>query len=220
MENLLQTLRHLYELFSWNMEEVPATAIPVRISARWLLQKFQNLAISTVEILGILARQTVKKKFNQFSKYCLIKLLNEKKRCKLSCQIWKYLNQLLIVLEIVGEYTVVFWKNGTPTEVEVLEIIIAEQRCFIVLTFFAADSENMKNISAVQLSFRADQLWFSLNQRCSELKIWALFQSWTALFQKKTALTQRVLFRADSLHSETLDFQHRTALIQRLFSLD
>ena len=35
------------------------------------------------------------------------------------------------------------------------------------------------------------QLWFSLNQRCSELKKSALFQSWTALFQREIALNQR-----------------------------
>ena len=77
------------------------------------------------------------------------------------------------------------------TRVEIPEVISAEQRCFRVLTFFSADSENMINISAVQLCFRADQLWFSLNQRCSELKNSALFQSWTALFQRETALNQR-----------------------------
>ena len=44
------------------------------------------------------------------------------------------------------------------TRVEVPEVISAEQRCFIVLTFFSADSENMINISADQLCFRADQL--------------------------------------------------------------
>ena len=60
------------------------------------------------------------------------------------------------------------------TRVEVPEIISAEQRCFIVLTFFSADSEDMKKISADQLFFGADQLWFSLNQRCSELKNSAL----------------------------------------------
>ena len=44
------------------------------------------------------------------------------------------------------------------------------------LTFFSADSENTENIIANQLCFRADQLSFPLNQRCSELKISALFQ--------------------------------------------
>ena len=86
------------------------------------------------------------------------------------------------------------WKKVStemPTRDEVPEVISAEHRCFIVLTFFSADSENMKNISADQLCFRADQLWFSLNQRCSELKNSALFQSWTALFQRETALNQR-----------------------------
>ena len=77
------------------------------------------------------------------------------------------------------------------TRVEVPEVISAEQRCFIVLTFFSADSENMINISADQLCFRAGQLWFSLNQRCSELKNSALFQRWTALFQRQIALNQR-----------------------------
>ena len=37
--------------------------------------------------------------------------------------------------------------------VEVAEVISAEQRCFIVLTFLSADSENMKNISADLLCF-------------------------------------------------------------------
>ena len=104
----------------------------------------------------------------------------------------------------------------TTSRVEVPEVISAEQRCFIVLTFFSADSENMINISADQLCFRAEQLWFSLNQRCSELKNSALFQSWTALFQRETALTQRCsaliflalkhwIFRADSalIYSES-----------------
>ena len=36
------------------------------------------------------------------------------------------------------------------TRVEAPEVISAEERCFIVLTFFSADSENMINISAVQ----------------------------------------------------------------------
>ena len=54
------------------------------------------------------------------------------------------------------------------------EIIGAEQRCFRDLTFFSAESENMKNISAVRCCFRTDQLWFSPNQGCSELKISAL----------------------------------------------
>ena len=54
--------------------------------------------------------------------------------------------------------------------VEVPEIISAEQRCFIDLTLFSADSENMKNISANQLCFGADQLRFPLNRRCSELQ--------------------------------------------------
>ena len=44
------------------------------------------------------------------------------------------------------------------TRVEVPDVISAEQRSFIVLTFFSADSENMINISADQLCFRADQL--------------------------------------------------------------
>ena len=44
------------------------------------------------------------------------------------------------------------------TRVEVPEVISAEQRCFIVFTFFNADSENMINISADKLCFRADQL--------------------------------------------------------------
>ena len=54
------------------------------------------------------------------------------------------------------------------TRAEVPEVISAEQRCFIVLAFFSADSENMINISADsenminisadQLCFRADQL--------------------------------------------------------------
>ena len=85
------------------------------------------------------------------------------------------------------------WHSGKTrgTRAEVPETINAEQRLFIVLTFFSADSENMKNISSDQLCFRADQLWFSLNQRCSELKSSALFQSWTALFQREAALNQR-----------------------------
>ena len=68
------------------------------------------------------------------------------------------------------------------------DVISAEQRCSIVLTFFSADSENTINISADQLCFRADQLWFSLNQRCSELKNSALFQRETALNQRCSAL--------------------------------
>ena len=80
--------------------------------------------------------------------------------------------------------------NKFNSRVEIPEIISAEQRCFIVLTFFSADSEHMKKISADQLCFSADQLWFSLNQRCSELKNLALFQSWTALFQREIALNQ------------------------------
>ena len=39
---------------------------------------------------------------------------------------------------------------------------------------FSADSENTKNTSADERCFRPDQLWFSLNQRCSELKNSAL----------------------------------------------
>ena len=48
------------------------------------------------------------------------------------------------------------------SRVEVPQVISAEQSCFIVLTFFSADSENVINISADQLCFKADQLWFSL----------------------------------------------------------
>ena len=70
------------------------------------------------------------------------------------------------------------------TRFEVSEVISAEQRWFSYLTFFRADSEDMKNISADQLYFRADQLWFSLNQRCSELKK-------SVLFEKKLALNER-----------------------------
>ena len=36
------------------------------------------------------------------------------------------------------------------TRVEIPQTISAERRCFIVLTFFSADSEKMKNISAEQ----------------------------------------------------------------------
>ena len=50
------------------------------------------------------------------------------------------------------------------------EIISAEQRCFRDLTFFSADSKNMKNIRGNQCCIRSDQFWFSLNQGCSELK--------------------------------------------------
>ena len=49
-------------------------------------------------------------------------------------------------------------ERQNSTRVEVPEIISAEQRCFIVLTFFSADSEDMKKISADQLCFSADQL--------------------------------------------------------------
>ena len=108
------------------------------------------------------------------------------------------------------------------SRVEVPEVISAEQCCFIVLTFFSADSENMKNISADQLCFRADQLWFSLNQRCSELKNSALFQSWTALFQREIALNQRcsaLIFLALK-HWIFSAEQRWTALIQRWFTLN
>ena len=74
------------------------------------------------------------------------------------------------------------------TRVEVPEVISAEQRCFIVFTFFSADSENMINNSADQLCFRADQLGFSLNQGCSELKNSALLQRQAALNQRFSAL--------------------------------
>ena len=55
--------------------------------------------------------------------------------------------------------------------------------------FFIADSEKMKNITADQLCFRADQLSCSLNQRCSQLKISALFQREAALNQRCSTLT-------------------------------
>ena len=72
---------------------------------------------------------------------------------------------------------------------------------------FQCWSENLKNISTDQLCFRADHLWFSLNQRCcSQLKK-------SALLQKESAL-----FSADFLSSETLGFQRWTALIQRWFT--
>ena len=61
------------------------------------------------------------------------------------------------------------------TRVEVPEVISAEQRCFIVLTFFSADSENMKNISADQL-----------------------FQSWSALIFSEPALFRTEKFSAVS----------------------
>ena len=50
------------------------------------------------------------------------------------------------------------FRSSYDSRVEVPEVISAEQRCFIVLTFFSADSENTINISADQLCFRADQL--------------------------------------------------------------
>ena len=77
-------------------------------------------------------------------------------------------------------------KMSNTTRVEVPEIISAEQRCFRDLTFFSADSENMKNVSADQLfqswwllilsesalfrtekftrCFRENQRWFTLTQ--------------------------------------------------------
>ena len=74
------------------------------------------------------------------------------------------------------------WQQGNSTpRVEIPEMISSEQRFFRDLTFFSADSENMKNINADQHCFRADQLWFSLNQRCPELKNSALFQRESAL---------------------------------------
>ena len=113
----------------------------------------------------------------------------------------------------------VVWRNA---RVEVPEIISAEQRCCIVMTFFSADSEDMKKISADQLCFSTDQLWFSLNQRCTELKNSALFQSWTALFQRETALNQRctaLIFLALK-HWIFSAEQRWTALIQRWFTLN
>ena len=68
------------------------------------------------------------------------------------------------------------------SRVEVPKLISSEQRYFRVLRFLNADSENMKNISTDQLCLRADQLRFSLNQRCSELKNSALFQRESAQF--------------------------------------
>ena len=80
------------------------------------------------------------------------------------------------------------WTIHELLQVEVPEIFSAEQRCFRDLTFFSTDSESMKNISTYQLCFRADQLWFSLNQCRSELKNSALFQKESARKQRCSAL--------------------------------
>ena len=83
--------------------------------------------------------------------------------------------------------------------VEVPEIALFQrlgvfQRSFRDLAFFSADSENMKSC-ADQLCFRSDQLWFSLNHGCSELKNSALFQRESALNQCCSAVISLALKR-------------------------
>ena len=73
-------------------------------------------------------------------------------------------------------------------QVEVPVIFSSEQRCFRVLTIFSAETGNIKNISADQLCFRADQFRFSLNQGCSEPKNSALVQRESALILGCSAL--------------------------------
>ena len=70
------------------------------------------------------------------------------------------------------------------TRVEVPEIIGAEKRSFRVLTFFSADSENLKNIIADQL-FQKESALFSADFLSSET---LGFQRWTALIYSESAL--------------------------------
>ena len=60
-----------------------------------------------------------------------------------------------------------FDKLNLSSRVEVSEVISAE-RCFTNLTFFSADSENIKIISTDQGRFRADLLFFFLKTAVSE----------------------------------------------------
>ena len=52
----------------------------------------------------------------------------------------------------------VIYPKSHVSRVELPVIFSAEQCCFKDSTFFGADSENMKDISAYQLCLRADQL--------------------------------------------------------------
>ena len=70
-----------------------------------------------------------------------------------SCKKYQFLARIL--KEISG---LMKFLQDMSAWVEVPEIVSAEQSCFIVLTFFRADSEDMKIISADQLCFSADHL--------------------------------------------------------------
>ena len=71
-----------------------------------------------------------------------------------------------------------------PFRIEVPKIISTEQSGFRELTFFSADSENIKKISEDQFCLRADKVWFSLNQRSSELKQIQKNQLWISAVQR------------------------------------
>ena len=96
-----------------------------------------------------------------------------------------------IALLNLEKYSGVFWVTSkiSQTTNESSELMSQRNSALISsdsypglngLTFFSANSENMKNI-------RAYQLWFSMNQRCSELKNSALFHSKSALFRSYSA---------------------------------
>ena len=78
-----------------------------------------------------------------------------------SLTIQKFMKSAVNVREFQPDILQIFISSRCNlSRVEVWEVISAEQRCFIVLTFFSADSENMINISAVfseSALFRTEQ---------------------------------------------------------------
>ena len=89
-------------------------------------------------------------------------------------------------INLLGLMELINWPGLKSQRYSVLISAVLEMWHYSAL--FSADSEHMKNISADQRCFRADQLWLSLIQCCSELKNSALFQRESALNQRYQAL--------------------------------
>ena len=121
---------------------------------------------------------------------------------------------------IVRQFKTFSWLLRRACRVEVPEIISCEHSCFRDLTFFSADSEKMKNISADQLCFIAEQrcfkekqLWISAVQRCFSL-LWKIgffpiklkrvnFPQYSVKWQQKLEFSE-ILFKFDPTKREKL----------------
>ena len=80
-----------------------------------------------------------------------------------------------------------------PTRVEDPEIISAKQRCFRDLTFFSADSENMKDISTVSDLISSDFLWINTDQN------W-FYQLWNLGFSTLNSADSTLIYSESALY--------------------